>query len=43
MATAAIQPDREVAIRARRICVLMALPPVLDDHARNGGRAKIRQ
>jgi hypothetical protein len=43
MATAAIQADREWAIRARKICVLMTFSPTWRDHARNGGRAEIRQ
>ena len=40
---AAIQTERELAMRARKICVLMWLPPVLASMPGNGGEAEIHQ
>jgi hypothetical protein len=44
MATAEIQTQAESVARARKICVLMAIPPVVSEHhARIGLRPEIRQ
>jgi len=43
MAMAAIQADRESAMRARKICVLIRFPPILAQDARDGREAEIRQ
>jgi hypothetical protein len=43
MATAAIQTAGDQAIRARKICVLMSLPPSFGQHAGNAAEPEIRQ